>query len=270
MTAGPVGHRMMGVRHDRGVRWVPLALLLRGVFLAVPAAAGGAQVGGTVASLQATLPPPAPPSPARRPFEHSRHEGLACRGCHGAGAMHRVTRVQAPEGCDGCHHDPERGPACASCHAPAATAMPRTVRLSLPLRVTASPRTREVTFEHATHTEERGQLACRECHGTPGSLRRGRACGSCHASHHEQPTECASCHGAPPTGVHGLDVHLGCGTSGCHAAERAPSPAQGRAACLYCHAAQREHEPGGTCAGCHRIPGASPQSGDGGRSGRVP
>ncbi len=80
----------------------------------------------------------------RRPFEHARHESLPCRGCHGAGAAHRTTRVRAPTDCAACHHDPGRSLACNTCHRADVIPATRTVRLTLHVSWRIAPTRRHV------------------------------------------------------------------------------------------------------------------------------
>jgi hypothetical protein len=199
----------------------------------------------------------------RRPFQHVRHEDLPCRGCHGSGAAHRTTRVRAPTDCAACHHDPARALSCSKCHTADAIPAQRSVRLTLTLQVAEAPRVREVTFRHDVHIATIAGLTCKDCHGTEVTLARNRECGSCHSSHHAGKADCASCHTPPRRDAHDTAVHLTCAGSACHATAKAPSPTLSRATCLFCHADRRDHEPEGSCAVCHRIPGASGLAGSG-------
>lgn len=192
----------------------------------------------------------------RRPFEHQRHEDLPCRGCHGAGATHRTTRVRAPTDCAACHHDPARALSCTKCHGVNSIPAERTVRLTLNLRVTEVPRVRDVTFRHDVHVATSAGLGCKDCHATEVTLQRNRECGSCHASHHAGKADCVNCHAPPRQGAHDVSVHLTCAGGGCHATATSPTPTLSRTLCLFCHADRRDHEPEGSCALCHRIPGA--------------
>lgn len=192
----------------------------------------------------------------RRPFQHARHDALPCRGCHGSGAAHRTTRVRAPTDCNACHHDPARALSCSKCHTGDAIPAERSVRLTLALQVAETPRAREVTFRHDVHIAASAGLGCKDCHGTAVTLQRNRDCGSCHSSHHAGKAECTSCHVRPARGAHNAAVHLTCAGSACHAAANAPVPALSRTLCLFCHSDRRDHEPNGSCAACHRIPGA--------------
>jgi hypothetical protein len=188
-----------------------------------------------------------------RPFDHARHERLSCGACHGAGELHRTLTVRTARDCAACHHDPRRGGACAVCHAAPARAEARGVSAPLSLTVWEAPRTRTLPFNHRVH----GNLACGGCHGTPVTLEVDRKCGSCHLEHHRPEADCAACHPAPAPAAHPAEAHLGCGGSGCHAPEVAPSPTLSRSLCLTCHLGQRAHEPGRACAACHEIPGAA-------------
>lgn len=199
----------------------------------------------------------------RRPFQHQRHDDLPCRGCHGTGAAHRTTRVRAPTDCAACHHDPARSLSCSRCHTGNSIPAERSVRLTLALQVAEVPAVREVTFRHDVHIATSAGLECRDCHGTEVTLQRNRECGSCHASHHAGKAECTNCHATARRGAHGASVHLTCAGSACHATAKAPSPTLSRATCLFCHTDRRDHEPEGSCAACHRIPGAKGLSGGG-------
>ena len=198
----------------------------------------------------------------RRRFAHQRHEELPCRGCHGAGAMHRTTRVRAPRDCAACHHDPARALACAKCHRAENIPAQRTIRLTLNLQVSDTARVRDVAFRHDVHLVTSAGLTCKDCHAAEVTLQRNRECGSCHASHHAGTADCGICHATPRRGAHDAAVHLTCAGSACHATARAPTPALSRTLCLFCHTDRRDHEPEGSCAACHRIPTASePASG---------
>jgi hypothetical protein len=222
--------------------------------LTVSAAWASPNGSGTSVAYQDSVAPVPSPALVRRPFEHARHESLPCRGCHGAGAAHRTTRVRAPTDCAACHHDPARSQACTTCHRADAIPATRTVRLTL--HVAGESRQRDVTFRHDVHLAATAGLDCKDCHGAEVTLARDRECGSCHSSHHSDRTECTNCHARPTRGAHDVSVHLTCAGSNCHATAKAPSPTLSRNTCLFCHADRRNHEPGGSCAVCHRIPGA--------------
>lgn len=237
----------------RSVVHAALVVLATGAALAsVPARAEGSRVAIQDPALR--LPGD---TLVRRRFAHLPHDDLPCRGCHGAGAAHRTTRVQTPRDCAACHHDPARALACATCHRADNIPVQRTVRLTLNLQVSDTARSRDVAFRHDVHVATSAGLACTDCHATEVTLQRNRDCGSCHASHHAGKAECATCHAAPRRDAHNDAVHLTCAGSGCHAASTAPTPVLSRTLCLFCHADRRDHEPEGSCAACHLIPGAN-------------
>jgi len=236
--------------------------------LVVLGTAGAAPAFLPLAPDPAAASVPASQERTRRAFEHRYHEELPCRSCHGSGATHRMTVIRAPQDCDGCHHDPGRGFACSRCHSAGALAPVRPVPMPLTLRVAAAARTRTVAFQHAVHLAAETGIVCGDCHGSGASIALNRDCGSCHASHHGGRAECAQCHTRPAAEVHTRAAHLSCSAGTCHAPATAPTPASSREVCLFCHDKQREHEADGTCALCHRIPGArgSPGQGPGGGS----
>jgi hypothetical protein len=208
-----------------------------------------------IAAVQDSVRPIPSQALVRRKFEHARHENLPCLGCHGSGAAHRTTRVRTPGDCATCHHDPVRSLECTRCHRPDGIPATRTVQLTM--RIVGESRGRDVTFRHDVHIATTAGLGCKDCHVAEVTLARKRECSSCHSSHHSDRTDCTNCHLPPKRGVHDASVHLTCAGSQCHALGRAPTPTLSRATCLFCHADRRNHEPGGSCAACHRIPGAS-------------
>jgi hypothetical protein len=205
-----------------------------------------------------TTPDSGSPRPGR-PFEHRRHERVSCRSCHGTGAEHRTILVRTPRDCAGCHHDERRAQACADCHGTERLPQPAPVAAAMSLSVWDSARTRALPFNHDVHARGGAGLTCRDCHRTPVTLARDRACASCHTEHHRPEATCATCHLPTKQGTHTPEVHLSCAGAGCHAPAVAPPPTLSRTLCLTCHAAQKEHEPGGTCAACHRIPDGKPR-----------
>lgn len=219
-----------------------------------------ALVGGHRTGAQApNVPTPAAAdSPAarsrvtRRPFDHRWHKRVGCTSCHGTGAQHRSIRVQAPHDCARCHHDARAERPCAACHTREQLPVGTRVAVAMALTVRRDTVVRELPFGHDRHES----LACRECHGTPVTLDRDRACASCHDRHHRSAATCTSCHTESPRGRHQAAAHLSCAGSGCHAPALAPPPGLSRELCLVCHPGQRTHEPDGNCAACHRITGA--------------
>jgi hypothetical protein len=199
----------------------------------------------------------APSSAPRRPFEHRRHERVSCRECHGTGARHRTILVRTSTDCASCHHDARLAKGCSACHEP--TRLPTGTRVAVEMALSVRHRagTRNLPFGHDRHEK----VACRDCHGTPVTLARNRDCGSCHDKHHRAESICSSCHERATDdrtlrAAHGDAAHLSCAGAECHAPRVAPSPVLSRSLCLVCHAAQRAHEPDGSCASCHKIPGA--------------
>ena len=195
-------------------------------------------------------------------FPHSAHVEIACRVCHTAPRGHTVhstlpcaechrssvlvTRQSlTPADCMACHHNPERGIPCSSCHkAPG----PRTVQQSVQLSVWSAPRTKALTYDHGRHDE----VECRTCHQQPNTMRPTRACASCHQEHHNAAARCQSCH-APSATAHDAGAHLGCLGSGCHNAPDVDAMSGDRVVCLVCHQAQENHEVGKECADCHQV-----------------
>lgn len=238
--------------------------LVAAAFTVLPVSAAWASPNGSPSrflAYQDSTTSATSPALVRRRFEHARHESLPCLGCHGSGAAHRTTRVRAPNDCAACHHDPGRALACTTCHRADVIPATRTVRLTL--HVVGEARQRDVTFRHDVHLATTAGLGCKDCHGAEVTLARNRECGSCHSSHHSDRTECTNCHARPRRGAHDASVHLTCAGGQCHATAKAPSPTLSRNTCLFCHADRRNHEPEGSCAACHRIPGAKGMAGTG-------
>lgn len=241
----------------RGIKEGGGALVCAALLVVLCAASIAAPASVTAATSQAqdsTLH--ARPVTTRRPFAHQRHATLPCRGCHGSGATHGAILVRGPRDCAACHHDPQRGLTCTSCHSAQDIPAERTVRLTLPLQAAAAPRTRDVTFPHALHVARNAGLVCTDCHGVEVSLPKDVKCGSCHESHHDGRAECTKCHVLPAAAdsAHDAAVHLTCSGAACHVAAKAPAPTSARSVCIFCHQDRKMHEPEGSCAACHRIP----------------
>jgi hypothetical protein len=185
-----------------------------------------------------------------RPFDHDRHQSIACTACHGAGERHRTNLVRTARDCAVCHHAPDRQADCARCHGPGMLPATLAVPVSLSLSVWTDSRPRNLPFGHGAHTA----VECRECHRAPVSLAVSRDCAACHEQHHRPTAQCATCHAVPERGAHPPEAHLSCAGAGCHASAVAPPPTLSRALCLTCHDEQRAHEPRGDCAACHQIP----------------
>ena len=120
-------------RRARRSARIGVAQSLVGAALAVLVTAGAASASPGLSLQDSAVRGPAQVL-VRRPFQHQRHEDLPCRGCHGAGAAHRTTRVRAPTDCAACHHDAGRALACSKCHTgdaiPARAAGPANPRIA--------------------------------------------------------------------------------------------------------------------------------------------
>lgn len=198
------------------------------------------------------LPGPSPPAPVVAPadsFPHQRHDTLACLTCHATRSGHGKLTFEQPRGCQICHH---RGPStndCSRCHQPEELDPPRVVEISIGVE-NHEPRNRPVSFEHATHGDER----CIDCHRERVSLAPDQASGSCrdcHDDHHAEVTRCAECHRT--AGV--LEAHtLAQGHGGCvecHAERTIEELRPERTFCLVCHDDEVDHYPKTFCTNCH-------------------
>jgi hypothetical protein len=196
-----------------------------------------------------TVPGSGRPGRGERPFRHERHEDLSCLQCHGTGLGHRSVRIRSPAECGACHHDPRREFLCQNCHGRADLPPTRSVTSTLSMAVWNEPRARELPFSHERHL----RVECGTCHGMPLDRSEIPSCASCHAEHHRPEAECVTCHRIANPAAHGVEAHLGCAGSGCHA-PGAPVPMRSRTLCLTCHLDMREHEMDRSCGGCHMIP----------------
>jgi hypothetical protein len=220
--------------------------------MARPAVGSGAERLALAVAGQASPRPDSPP-PAR-PFEHSRHETVSCRSCHGTGARHREVLVRSARECAACHHSVDRRIECAACHS--TKRLDGTRRVAVTLTVAGEPRTRRLPFEHEVHLEPRNSLACQDCHTGAVTFAVERSCVSCHEKHHRPDANCTSCHSSIEQTVHVAETHLSCATGGCHSARVVPAPGLSRSVCLACHTDMADHKPGQRCAQCHEIPEA--------------
>ncbi len=195
-----------------------------------------------------------PSAQEARPFRHESHVGVSCIECHGRPGEHGVITVQSAQDCAACHHDAGRAYECAACHGPNDIPIERNVTATMALTVWEEPGSRTLPFRHAIHVG----VSCGECHSTGVLLTVERGCADCHADHHRPEADCSTCHRPSPEGVHGLESHLTCATSGCHASETVERPALSRTLCLMCHSDQQDHEPGRECQACHMVPESPP------------
>ena len=203
-------------------------------------------------------PRPGPQQAGRRDsvaFWHSQHRDVECTACHSAQESHGALTVTSIRDCRSCHHTPPRADNCLSCHsAREVRGIEGQVRRTMSIQIGALDRpTREMPFRHAVHEE----LDCAECHASGLSLTAAELdCSSCHEQHHAPANECMACHQTPADDAHDLDVHLGCGGSGCH--EAAPAVIRQvprtRDFCMVCHQDMTDHRPGRNCADCHTLP----------------
>jgi hypothetical protein len=241
---------VLGARDEIGsVRAAPWARL------AIHAVAPGT---GTPPGIPSPPPPYHPPGAdggtgtadtLPRPFLHPDHESLSCTECHGTDTEHGVI-TQTARACAACHHDPVRDYGCESCHPATGPEDARPVSAPMDLTVWDQPRSRDLPFDHQLHEA----LNCQECHTGSVLLAVETTCAACHEEHHRPQAECSQCHRPAEEGTHGLEVHLTCTSSGCHAGTAGERPALTRNLCLTCHTDQRDHEPGLSCQNCHMIP----------------
>ncbi len=192
---------------------------------------------------------PAPGVAGAERFPHARHPDLACRECHSTTERHAALVMTEVETCMSCHHGPEAGVDCATCHGGALTGVRR---VNATLEIAGTEYTRRLPFDHARHAE----LPCEQCHAGANALSAGADCAGCHENHHRAEADCAVCHSGPPANAHVLEVHADrtCAGSGCHGEGSGVLALDFRRnQCLSCHEAQQDHEPGLSCAGCHKL-----------------
>ena len=194
-----------------------------------------------------------PPSDS---FSHKRHTRLACLTCHNLGPKGGPLTFEPPRGCQICHHQRPAQADCAACHQETELAAPVPVQVAVEVPK-HERRRRTVGFEHEKHDT----LACTNCHGAPVTLTpvdSARTCAGCHAQHHSQMRECATCHRtAAIVAAHKrpVDAHKGC--DGCHTAGTVARLTPTRSFCLACHSPQQDHYAPRECSACHfqRSPG---------------
>jgi hypothetical protein len=98
-------------------------------------------------------------------------------------------------------------------------------------------------------------LACTTCHVTPVTLEPAdsvRTCAACHANHHAQSRDCATCHrSAAITAPHRLPIEAHTGCDGCHTPATVARLVPSRSMCLACHQPQQDHYRPQECSVCH-------------------
>lgn len=192
-------------------------------------------------------------------FSHEIHRKVDCRKCHDLSRKHAITLVQSKADCEACHHGPDIGVTCRTCHGgatapagqtPQAAAAPGQARMAMDLSVWKEPKTRAVTFSHERHAK----VECRNCHQGTEAKPAATLCATCHQSHHRPQAECVTCHRPPARKAHSLSVHVsGCAGSGCHQDPPFARVVPARNFCMTCHQDKADHNPGKNCAGCHKI-----------------
>jgi hypothetical protein len=249
---GPKGRRAAG--------W--LLWLVGGAALLL-ALSGSAE---THPAFQTDSPPPALTQVRDTVFRHQDHERVDCLSCHTVDPVHGEVRVRTLSDCRSCHHQAPLATDCARCHAagdvPAVTfSLPRVPELS----VGAAPE-RPLPFQHADHAG----VGCTSCHTEGLALSAARVdCATCHQEHHAPEARCATCHlPALATPPHSLEVHRGCGGTGCHTELPFEGVPRTRNFCVTCHQEMEEHRSGQPCTNCHLLPrpNQAPRPGPSGRA----
>jgi hypothetical protein len=182
-------------------------------------------------------------------FPHARHRRLACLTCHDLRSQERLT-FEPPRGCQICHHQRPSQANCRACHQSTELAAPRPVQLAVTVP-RHDPRRRTVEFPHAKHDT----LACAGCHVTPVSLEpadSAKTCTGCHAQHHANSRDCATCHRtAAITVPHRLPVQAHTRCDACHTPATIARLVPTRSFCLACHQPQQDHYGPKECSTCH-------------------
>lgn len=190
---------------------------------------------------------------------HVVHESLACVECHASADLfaqdgrtldpaHGSTIVSAPD-CRSCHHGASAGSSCESCHGRDELDRPRAV--SVTVHVEGAPRrTHAQTWTHERHTG----IACDACHdvnASPSTRPDAAVCSACHADHHAEARECASCHVVSAAAAHARDTHGACDE--CHASDTVRRLVPDDGFCRVCHREVSAHyeSTGLACSTCH-------------------
>jgi hypothetical protein len=185
-------------------------------------------------------------------FRHSTHRQVDCQACHRSDDRHPALDSQT---CLTCHHRSPATSDCRSCHAADdARAIDGRVVRTLDIQVGSLDRPERILpVSHEAHAG----IRCQTCHTSGPALSAAKKdCTSCHEQHHQPSARCTDCHAAPAPGAHDMNVHQGCGGSGCH--ENVPASIQSvprtRTFCLVCHQDMARHKPDEPCASCHMMP----------------
>jgi hypothetical protein len=183
-------------------------------------------------------------------FPHKRHSRLACLTCHNLGSKGGRLTFEVPRGCQICHHQRPARSDCSTCHQSEELTppWPVSVRVAVPRHL---PRLRDVAFEHGLHDK----VECTECHTLPVSLAPAdsvRTCASCHADHHAEGRDCASCHRTDAISApheQPVEPHQAC--DACHTSTTVATLVPVRSFCLTCHSDEVDHYTPKECTTCH-------------------
>jgi hypothetical protein len=183
-------------------------------------------------------------------FPHNRHSRLACLTCHDLRSKARLLTFEPPRGCQICHHQRPAQANCRSCHERDQLAAPRPVQVAVAVP-RHDRRRRTVQFPHAKHDS----LSCTGCHVTPVTLEpadSAETCIGCHAKHHAESRDCATCHRtAAITAPHRLPVQAHTACDACHTPATVARLVPTRSFCLACHQPQQDHYQPKECSTCH-------------------
>lgn len=193
---------------------------------------------------------------------HTTHVGIRCTYCHTIPEQFAALQVLTDQECMTCHHGPDHGYSCETCHKTADVTEVASITKPILLPGWEEARPRQMSFSHENHITQR----CEDCHLAPPSADNVVDCTACHEDHHRIEATCSSCHLPADSAVHREQAHLGCSGSGCHVDTDVSAFPPSRTVCLVCHADKVDHEPQKQdCAQCHAITSwRTAQSDDGG------
>jgi hypothetical protein len=183
-------------------------------------------------------------------FPHARHSRLPCLTCHDLRSKVRRLTFEAPRGCQICHHQHPAQAKCGSCHPQ--SELPTMVPEQVAVAVKGHDKKRRtVQFPHVKHDT----LACTNCHVTPVTMAPAdsvRTCSGCHANHHAESRDCATCHRtAEIAAPHRLPVQAHAACDACHTPATVARLVPTRSFCLACHQPQQDHYQPKECSTCH-------------------